>query len=248
MTAPPVATVLAVDTATERLGVALLVGERCLFRHQQPGTGHANLVLGLVAEVLEEGGVARGAIDAIAFGCGPGAFTGLRIAVGVAQGLGLALERPVVPVSTLRTLAAQAAGTDPVVAVIDARMGEFYVAAWASGAAALAGELPLLPESLLAPAALVAGLDAAVPGWRAGVAAGPGWGALAAAGTTGPSSGAAGGGPDPWPDAAVLARLGRSGLAQGHAVSAAEARPVYLRDQVAVPKGGSSAAPVTPVS
>lgn len=234
MSVATLATVLAIDTATERLGVALLVGERCLVRHQQPGTGHANLVLGLVAEVLEEGGVARGGIDAIAFGRGPGAFTGLRIAVGVAQGLGLALARPVVPVSTLRTLAAQSAGTGPVVALIDARMGEFYVAAWASGAAALAGEAPLLPESLLAPGALVAGLDAGVAGWRAGAEAGPGWEALAAA-----AGSALGKGSRPvgtWPDAGILAALGRRDLAHGGGQAAELARPQYLRNQVAVPK------------
>lgn len=235
MSAPKPATVLAVDTATERLGVALLVGERCLVRHQQPGTGHANLVLGLVAEVLEEGGVARSAIDAIAFGRGPGAFTGLRIAVGVAQGLGLALERPVVPVSTLRTLAAQAGGgARPVVAVIDARMGEFYVAAWASGAAALAGAEALLPESLLAPAALFTGLDGAVPGWRDGMAAGPGWGALAAA--SGHVHGHGSRPEDAWPDAGTLAAIGRLDLAHGRGQPAELVRPHYLRNQVAVPK------------
>jgi tRNA threonylcarbamoyladenosine biosynthesis protein TsaB len=238
------ATVLAVDTATERLGVALLVGDRCLVRHQQPGTGHANLVLGLVAEVLEEGGLARNAIDAIAFGRGPGAFTGLRIAVGVAQGLGLALDRPVVPVSTLRTLAAQVVDPGPVVALIDARMGEFYAAAWASGEAALAGAEPLLPEALLGPAALLGGLEGAVPGWRQGIAAGPGWPALHAAAGVGLSAAAA----DAWPDAGVLARLGRLDLAHGGGVRAELARPEYLRNQVAVPKGGWPAAPVTPVS
>ncbi len=255
-------TILAIDTSTERLGVALLHGDVCAYRHFQLGTGHANQVLGVVEELLQECGINRAALDAIAVCRGPGGFTGLRIAIGVAQGLALALDRPVVPVSGLRVLAAAASGfagppeppeppepmgamaatranaPGPVVAVIDARMGEFYAAAWKDAAAAWAGAAPLFPEALLKPESLIE---------QVGQFVGPGVIALAAAGGSGKAQV-----PDgfaersqstlmgaeveaTWPDARVLAWLGRQGLLAGEGVPAEAAQPVYLRDQVAVP-------------
>ena len=227
-------TILAIDTSTERLGVALLHGEVCGYRHLQLGTGHANQVLGLVEELLQESDVDRGQVDAIAVCRGPGGFTGLRIAIGVAQGLALALDRPVVPVSSLRVLAAAATGATgatgpgPVVAVIDARMGEFYVAAWIDAPAALAGAPALFPEALLKPEALLeqlTQLSGSAKGLFVGQFVGPGVAALAAVEPT-------------WPDARVLAFLGRQGLLAGQGVPAEAAQPVYLRDQVAVPSVG----------
>ena len=105
MTGSSQPTVLAIDTSTERLGVALLQGERCVFRHLQLGTGHANQVLGLVEALLQETGVARAQVDALAVCRGPGGFTGLRIAMGVAQGLALGAYLQVIPVDTLMVVA-----------------------------------------------------------------------------------------------------------------------------------------------
>ena len=257
---PAKPTILAIDTSTERLGVALLHGEACAYRHLQLGTGHANQVLGLVEELLQECGVARAALDAIAVCRGPGGFTGLRIATSVAQGLALALDRPVVPVSGLRVLAAASAGftgataamvataPGPVVAVIDARMGEFYAAAWKDAAAAWAGAAPLFPEALLKPDALkvqvgqLAELTGGVVdqevgqfvghfvGQFVGQFVGPGVTALSAVEPAWPGSCVLA-----WPDARVLAFLGRQGLLAGEGVPAEAAQPVYLRDQVAVP-------------
>ena len=248
-------TILAIDTSTERLGVALLHGDVCNYRHLQLGTGHANQVLGLVEELLQACGVDRAAVDAIAVCRGPGGFTGLRIAIGVAQGLALALDRPVVPVSGLRVLAAAATGSGdgPVVAVIDARMGEFYAAAWKDAAAAAAGVAPICPEALLKPETLIEQVDrfAAVAGGvvgpRVGQFVGPGVIALAAAGGSGKVQVPDGSAERSrstlmgaeveatWPDARVLAWLGRQGLLAGEGVPAEAAQPVYLRDQVAVP-------------
>ena len=237
-------TILAIDTSTERLGVALLHGEVCGYRHLQLGTGHANQVLGLIEELLQECAVDRTQVDAIAVCRGPGGFTGLRIAIGVAQGLALALDRPVVPVSGLRVLAAAATGSTgpgPVVAVIDARMGEFYAAAWIDAAAALAGAAPLFPEALLKPEALMeqlAQFSGSAKGVFVGQFVGPGVTALGVAALAGvePTW------PDArvlaWPDARVLAFLGRQGLLAGEGVPAEAAQPVYLRDQVAVPSVG----------
>ena len=252
-------TILAIDTSTERLGVALLHGEVCVYRHLQLGTGHANQLLGLVEELLQECGIDRAELDAIAVCRGPGGFTGLRIAIGVAQGLALALDRPVVPVSGLRVLAAAASGfagppepmgamaatranaPGPVVAVIDARMGEFYAAAWKDAAAALAGAPSLFPEALLKPQTLIQ---------QAGQFVGPGVIALAAAVGSAkapfPDESAGYGRPllmgaevaATWPDARILALLGRQGLLAGEGVPAEAAQPVYLRDQVAVPSVG----------
>ena len=246
-------TILAIDTSTERLGVALLHGEVCVYRHLQLGTGHANQLLGLVEELLQECGIDRAELDAIAVCRGPGGFTGLRIAIGVAQGLALALDRPVVPVSGLRVLAAAASGfagppavtgdtvPRPVVAVIDARMGEFYAAAWKDAAAAWAGAAPLFPEALLKPQTLIQ---------QAGQFVGPGVIALAAAVGSAkapfPDESAGYGRPllmgaevaATWPDARILALLGRQGLLAGEGVPAEAAQPVYLRDQVAVPSVG----------
>lgn len=252
-------TILAIDTSTERLGVALLHGDVCAYRHLQLGTGHANQVLGVVEELLQECGINRAALDAIAVCRGPGGFTGLRIAIGVAQGLALALDRPVVPVSGLRVLAAAASGfagppeppepigamaatranaPGPVVAVIDARMGEFYAAAWKDSAAAWAGAAPLFPEALLKPESLME---------QVGQFVGPGVIALAAAGRSGKAQVPDGSAERSrstlmgaeveatWPDARVLAWLGRQGLLAGDGVPAEAAQPVYLRDQVAVP-------------
>jgi tRNA threonylcarbamoyladenosine biosynthesis protein TsaB len=146
----------------------------------------------------------------------------------VAQGLALALDRPVVPVSGLRVLAAAATAPGPVVAVIDARMGEFYAAAWKDAAAAMAGAPPLFPEALLKPDALREQV-----GQFVGHFVGPGVTALSAVEPAGPGSCVLA-----WPDARVLAFLGRQGLLAGDGVPAEAAQPVYLRDQVAVPSVG----------
>ncbi|MFM7065486.1 MAG: tRNA (adenosine(37)-N6)-threonylcarbamoyltransferase complex dimerization subunit type 1 TsaB [Gammaproteobacteria bacterium] len=224
----PRPTILAIDSSTERLGVALLRDEQVVCRHLQLGTGHAQVVLAVIQDVLGEAGVAKSAIDALAVCRGPGGFTGLRIALGVVQGLALALERPVVPVSGLRVLAASAQASAPVLAVIDARMNEFYVAAWTDSRAAAADHDPLLGECLASPAGLQERLARA--GWpdQGGVVIGPGVASSLAAGLF-PAGHAA------WPDAEVLARLGRRDLLAGRGVTAEAAQPVYLRDQVAVP-------------
>lgn len=123
-------TVLSIETATDACSVALQVGsnlvsecfEICPMRHTQR-------VLPMVESVLKEGNLILADLDAIAFGAGPGSFTGLRIAASVAQALGFGLQKPIVPISTLRAVAQsafQAHGHHRVVAVLDARMAEVY--------------------------------------------------------------------------------------------------------------------------
>ena len=125
--------ILAVDTATEACSAALVVDDEIVERYEVIGRGHAERLLPMVQEVLAEAGVALAAVDAMAFGRGPGSFTGLRIGAGVTQGLAFGANLPVVPVSDLAALAARAAGQQGeryVLACLDARMSQVYWAAF----------------------------------------------------------------------------------------------------------------------
>ena len=117
---------LAFETATEACSVAVYVDGEVLERFELAPRRHAELALPWADGLLAEAGVAKSQLDAIAVGRGPGAFTGVRLAVALAQGIALALDRPVLPVSTLAALAASATG-DRILAAIDARMGEVYL-------------------------------------------------------------------------------------------------------------------------
>jgi tRNA threonylcarbamoyladenosine biosynthesis protein TsaB len=122
---------LALDSSTDTLSVACGDGATFAVREERAGPAHAERVLPRVREVLAECGYALGALDAIAFGAGPGAFTGVRIACGIAQGLGLGSGVPLVPVGTLDALAQEAwraHGAVEVAACLDARMREVYAA------------------------------------------------------------------------------------------------------------------------
>ncbi len=125
--------ILAVDAATEACSAALLAGELLIERFEVIGRGHAGRLLPMADELLRETGLSVHELDGIAFGRGPGGFTGLRIAAGVAQGLAAGAGRPIVPVSNLAAVAAGAGrttGADRVLACTDARMGQVYWAAY----------------------------------------------------------------------------------------------------------------------
>jgi len=109
---------LAIETATEACSVALVSGQMIVQRHEIAPRRHAELVLPMIEQVLAEAGLARGALDAIAVGRGPGAFTGVRLAISIAQGLALGLDRPVVPISTLAALALEASFADDTADVV----------------------------------------------------------------------------------------------------------------------------------
>ena len=120
---------LALDTSTEFLSLALQLGDKTYTHHQHAGQAASQLVLPQIQALLDAANIKLSDLDGIAFGAGPGAFTGVRVACGVAQGLGFGANLPVVGVNTLMALA-QASGQDKVIACLDARMGEIYHAAY----------------------------------------------------------------------------------------------------------------------
>lgn len=121
--------ILAIDTSTEYLSLALWLDGLVLVRDVHAGQSHSQQILPTLRELLDEAKLDLDALDGIAFGAGPGSFTGLRIACGVTQGLAFGAGLPVVEVSTLQALAQQS-GANKVIACLDARMGEIYYAAY----------------------------------------------------------------------------------------------------------------------
>jgi tRNA threonylcarbamoyladenosine biosynthesis protein TsaB len=216
---------LAIETATESCSVALLSGDRLVTRSEIAPRRHAELLLPMCDEVLAEAGLKRSDLDAIAVGRGPGAFTGVRLAISAAQGIALALDIPVVPVSSLMALAAQAPdnGAD-VLAVIDARMGEVYAAVYRRNE----GRIEALGEETV-------GRADALRLPHAGVlnVIGTGWSSYrdAIASILPPPAWADG---DRYPQAADVARLAAPIAAAGGGIAADKVLPVYLRDKVAL--------------
>ncbi|MFJ9991234.1 tRNA (adenosine(37)-N6)-threonylcarbamoyltransferase complex dimerization subunit type 1 TsaB [Pseudomonas putida] len=218
-------TLLALDTATEACSVALLHDGKVTSHYEVIPRQHAQKLLPMIKQLLADSGVALGAVDAIAFGRGPGAFTGVRIAIGVVQGLAFALERPVLPVSNLAALAQGALrqhGVQQVAAAIDARMDEVYWGCYQ----AQDGEMRLLDqERVIAPERVV------LPEAGQWFGAGTGWGygeRLAAQVERCDAQAL--------PHALDILSLAAHAWARGEAVAAEQAQPVYLRDNVATPK------------
>ncbi|MBC9251956.1 tRNA N6-adenosine(37)-N6-threonylcarbamoyltransferase complex dimerization subunit TsaB [Pseudomonas alcaligenes] len=221
-------TLLALDTATEACSVALLHDGKVLSHYEVIPRLHAQRLLPMIQTLLGEAGVALSALDAIAFGRGPGAFTGVRIAIGVVQGLAFALDKPVLPVSNLAILAQRALrehGAEQVAAAIDARMDEVYWGCYRAeqGEMRLQGVEAVLPPE-----------QASLPRGATGdwFGAGTGWGSYAA--RLAPSTVAQDGAM--LPHAEDLLRLAGFAWARGEGLPADQAQPVYLRDQVATPK------------
>jgi len=217
---------LAIETATEACTVALWVDGAVRERFEVAPRRHAELVLPMADALLAEAGIGKRQLDAIAVGRGPGAFTGIRLAIAIAQGLALALDRPVLPVSTLAVLAQGGAGHGlPVLALVDARMGEVYAGAFDIARDGLV--VPRGAESVSAP-------QDVVPSAARFVGVGTGFGAHAGVLEARFGSALAQVAPDALPRAADLARLAARDLAAGLGVDALDAQPVYLRDKVAL--------------
>jgi len=220
-------TLLALDTATEACSVALLHDGKVSSHYEVIPRLHAQKLLPMIQQLLADAGTTLSAVDAIAFGRGPGAFTGVRIAIGVVQGLAFALERPVLPVSNLAVLAQRAMrerGVSQVAAAIDARMDEVYWGCYQ----AVAGEMRLVgDEAVLPPERAQLPADASGEWFGAGT----GWNYAERIGVT-PSSQDA----TLLPHAQDLLTLATFAWQRGEAIAADLAQPVYLRDNVATPK------------
>jgi tRNA threonylcarbamoyladenosine biosynthesis protein TsaB len=217
---------LAIDAATTVCSVALGRSDEVVLLSDVVGTAHSERLLPMVREVLAGQGLDLGDCEAIAFGAGPGSFTGLRIACGVAQGLAYGLDLPVVPVGNLTALALAAwdgGDRERIAVAIDARMNEVYWAVYDVASAEAVVEV--VPPSVC-PAGLL--LDA-LGGSRPTVLAGN---AL----TAFPESLSAFGGdrrPGAAADAGAIVRLAAAAWRRGEAVEAAQAQPVYVRNRVA---------------
>lgn len=216
---------LAFETATEACSVAVWVDGEVIERFDLAPRRHAELALPWADEVLHEAGVRRTELDAIAVGRGPGAFTGVRLAIAIAQGIALALDRPIVPVSTLAALALQSRAPR-VLAAIDARMGEVYAAAYrCDGDNAIA----LDAERVVAPTAVVLPDDA-----NAWSGVGTGFDAVEGALRTTLDGRFARIDATALPHAADVARLAAQAFKRGEGVAPERIEPAYLRDNVAL--------------
>lgn len=216
-------TILAIETSSELASCALLRGDLVISRDSSGVRTHSQSILPMVQSLLAEAGIALGDCAAIAYGSGPGSFTGVRTACGIAQGLAFGAGLPVVPVVTLDAMALachQRHRADAILTVLDARMGEVYWAEYRYADGLQAMQAP----ALSAPDA-VQPLDPAVSACGNGLSAYAGAFAGRAFGTAGD--------PGIMPHAVQIGQLARIAFAAGAFVAAADAQPLYLRNKIA---------------
>ena len=214
---------LAIDTSTDACSVAASRGEELFSRSEPALQRQAEKILGMVEDLLAEARLELGQIEGIAYGEGPGSFTGLRIAAGVTQGLAFARGIGVVGVGSLIALAEEAAG-DKVIACIDAHMGEVYHAAYRK---AESGWTQVSAPGLYKPE------DVPVPAGGDWIGCGDGFAAHRDRLASRLGSCVSAVRPDAAPSARAVLKLAIPRFAAGLAKDAATALPVYLRDKVA---------------
>lgn len=215
---------LAFDTSTEFLSIALQVDGQQWSLDIEAGASASQRILPEIQKMLMQANVELKALDGIAFGAGPGAFTGVRIACGVAQGLAFGANLPVVAVHTLMAVA-QASGERKVIVCQDARMGEVYFAAYErteAGWQTISSAIVCKPEQVPA----LSG-----NGW---VGAGSGWAAYKDALEAAYASQLSHVLPNVTPTAQAVLALAQPVFASGHAQAAHEAAPIYIRNRVAL--------------
>ncbi|EXJ13724.1 tRNA (adenosine(37)-N6)-threonylcarbamoyltransferase complex dimerization subunit type 1 TsaB [Imhoffiella purpurea] len=218
---------LAIDTSSETCSAALLLDERLEQRLEHAPRRHGELILPMMQDLLAEAGLAVTDLDAMAFGCGPGSFTGVRIATAVIQGAAFGAEIPVVPVSTLAAMAQgqfRRTGDRRLLVALDARMEEVYWGCFEIDGQDLAAycceERVCPPDSVSSPQGC---------GWH-GV--GPGWSAYRSLLTGRLGEALSGMSPEAVCEARDIAILAAADYAEGRHVPADRAMPVYLRDKV----------------
>ncbi|MGL4859346.1 MAG: tRNA (adenosine(37)-N6)-threonylcarbamoyltransferase complex dimerization subunit type 1 TsaB [Enterobacteriaceae bacterium] len=221
--------ILALDSATEACSVALWNQGEITGRYQISPRESSQLLLPMVQALLADSGLSLQQLDALAFARGPGSFTGIRIGIGIAQGLALGADLAMIPVSTLKTLAQGAwrlEGKSTVISAIDARMAELY---WAVYQRESDGQwLEKVPEQVITPEKAQNSLSQLPEGWAM---AGTGWQSYPylAGGTM----------EQPinttilLPDAQDMLPLAIAGWNHGESVPVEQAEPIYLRNEVA---------------
>lgn len=218
---------LALDTATEACSCALYIEGACEELHELAPRRHAELILPMVTHLLEAAGLSLFQLDGIAFGRGPGSFTGVRIAAGVAQGLALGADVPIASVSTLMALAQggyRTFGEEKVLVAIDARMQQVY---WGGYRIATHGIMTtVIPECVKAPHHIP------VPDTTGWYGVGSGWRVYHDALYQRLASTTHGQAATLTPHAQDIAVLGAESLAQGGGLAPEEALPIYLREGI----------------
>lgn len=219
---------IAIETAAEACSAALYLSGEISLRYKIMPRGHSELILEMVDDLLREANLTPASLDAVAFGRGPGSFTGVRIATGVIQGIAFAADLPVVGVSTLAALAQRAyreKGERKLLTAFDARMGELYWAGYRVGEEELV--VPAIPEQVGSPQ------QVEIPHDDEWYGVGSGWAAYSEQleqrlrGTLlGFTAGI-------YCSARDIASLAAADYQAGLAVAPEHALPVYLRNQVA---------------
>ncbi|AYK20252.1 tRNA (adenosine(37)-N6)-threonylcarbamoyltransferase complex dimerization subunit type 1 TsaB [Aeromonas veronii] len=219
--------ILAVDTATEACSAALLVGDKLFSRWEEAPRDHTRKILPMVQAVLEDAGISLSDLDAIAFGRGPGSFTGVRIGISVAQGLAFGAGVPLIGISTLAAMAQGAYrldGAQQVLTAIDARMNEVYFGRYEL----IDGRMQLVGDEVVSePVALV---DAR--GKLAGPVTCVGTGFETYGETLSGLADELAESQVRFPAAEDMLPLARAAWLAGEAVPVEQATPVYLRDKV----------------
>ncbi|MFW5427178.1 MAG: tRNA (adenosine(37)-N6)-threonylcarbamoyltransferase complex dimerization subunit type 1 TsaB [Methylophagaceae bacterium] len=223
--------ILALDTCTECCSAALLVQGRVFERVEMTQRGHSDLILGMMNDLFKQAEITISEIDAVAFGRGPGSFTGVRVGVGVAQGIAFARGIPVIPISSLMAVAQGAAdklNIDNIAVAMDARMGEVYSASYQreNGVVSLVDSEQVCPPEKYMP-----------ENEQQWTGIGTGWGVYDEILRQNFADNLAHVSIEHYPLASSVLKLAEIEAKAGRLLPAEQAMPVYLRDNVAKKKG-----------
>ncbi len=223
--------ILALDTCTESCSAALLYKGEIIERVENTQRGHSDLILGMMDELFKEAGTSIAAIDAVAFGRGPGSFTGVRVSVGVAQGIAFARDVPVIAISSLAAVAQGVSDEfdkNHVAVAMDARMGEIYCASYQreNGLVKIVDQERVCPPGEFKP-----------DSDQQWMGVGTGWGEYETLLRENFSGNLEQLVVNRYPQAKNIIKLARGEAESGRMLSADQAFPVYLRNNVAKKKG-----------
>ena len=223
--------ILALDTCTESCSAALLYNGQLYERVEMTQRGHSDLILGMMDELFKQAGTTISVVDVVAFGRGPGSFTGVRVGVGVAQGIAFARDIPVIPISTLAAVAQGAAdslGIEQIAVAMDARMGEIYCAHYhyEKGVIKLVDQEQVCPPEVFSPYSTEHQWNGVGTGWRE-------YDSVLRSNFSGHLVDVSF---EHYPRASSIIKLAKIEAEAGRMVTADQALPVYLRDNVAKKK------------